>query len=78
LLLFYALAASIVCVWLWMTGLKRVPASQSGVFTVMLPVGTALTGVLLLNEPFTSLHSLAFVLAIAGLVLATTRSSRAS
>ena len=41
LLLVYALAASIWTVWLWMTGLKGVPASQAGVFTVMLPVSAA-------------------------------------
>lgn len=73
LLVFYALAASIVCVWLWMTGLKGVPASQSGVFTVMLPVGATLTGVLFLDERFTPLHLVAFAMAICGLIMATTR-----
>ncbi|MES1161921.1 MAG: DMT family transporter, partial [Rhizobacter sp.] len=38
LLLFYSIAASVVTVWLWMTGLKHVPASAAGVFTVLLPV----------------------------------------
>jgi hypothetical protein len=33
-----------------MTGLKTVPASQGGVFTVMLPVSAALVGVLVLGE----------------------------
>jgi hypothetical protein len=32
LLLFYALAACVWTVWLWMTGLKVVPAAQGGVF----------------------------------------------
>ena len=41
LLLFYALAASVWSVWLWMTGLRSVPASLAGVFTVMLPVSAA-------------------------------------
>jgi drug/metabolite transporter (DMT)-like permease len=71
LLLFYSLAASVWTVWLWMTGLKVVPASQGGVFTVMLPVAAALVGVLVLGEPFTGVQALAFLLALAGVVLAT-------
>ncbi|HEY9104661.1 DMT family transporter [Chitinimonas sp.] len=71
LLLFYALAASVWTVWLWMTGLKGVPASQGGVFTVMLPVSAALVGVVWLGEPLGGLQLLAFGLAIVGVLLAT-------
>lgn len=71
LLLFYALAASMITVWLWMTGLRHVPASQAGVFTVMLPVSAAAVGVLLLGEPFSAAQAGAFGLALLGVVLAT-------
>ena len=71
LLVFYALAASMVTVWLWMQGLRRVPASRAGVFTVMLPIGATLVGVVVLGEPFGLGHLVAFVLALAGLLLAT-------
>ncbi len=71
LLVFYALAASMVTVWLWMRGLQHVPAPQAGVFTVMLPVSAALVGVLFLGEPFGGAHVAAFALAVAGLLLAT-------
>ncbi|HEY0824333.1 MAG TPA: DMT family transporter [Ramlibacter sp.] len=71
LLVFYALAASIWTVWLWMTGLKVVPAAQAGVFTVMLPVSAAAVGVLVLGEPLGGLQVLAFAAALAGVVLAT-------
>lgn len=71
LLVFYALAASVWTVWLWMTGLKAVPAAQGGVFTVLLPVSAALVGVLVLGERFTPLQLLAFGIAIASVVLAT-------
>jgi drug/metabolite transporter (DMT)-like permease len=50
LLVFYALAASVWTVWLWMTGLKTVPAARAGVFTVMLPISAASVGVLVLGE----------------------------
>ncbi|WP_048438890.1 DMT family transporter [Caenimonas sp. SL110] len=71
LLIFYSLAASIWTVWLWMTGLKTVPASQGGVFTVMLPVSAAVVGVLVLGEPLTTVQVVAFALALAGVALAT-------
>jgi len=71
LLVFYALAASIWTVWLWMTGLKVVPASQGGVFTVMLPVSAALVGVFVLGEKLGGIQALAFAIALVGVVLAT-------
>ena len=71
LLLFYSIAASMITVWLWMTGLKRVPASSAGVFTVMLPISAAAVGVTLLGEQFSSAQAGAFALALLGVVLAT-------
>lgn len=71
LLLFYALAASVWTVWLWMTGLKTVPASQGGVFTVMLPVSAALVGVLVLGETLGPGQMAAFAVALIGVLLAT-------
>src|SRR3546814_8910681 len=69
LLLFYALAASVWTVWLWMTGLKSIPASRAGVFTVMLPISAALVGVLFLGETLTGMQVLAFAIALTGLLL---------
>jgi len=71
LLLFYSLAASVWSVWLWMTGLRLVPAHQAGVFTVMLPISATLVGVGLLGETLGTAQLAAFALATAGVVLAT-------
>ena len=71
LLLFYSMAASVVTVWLWMTGLKHVPASSAGVFSVLLPVSAAAVGVVFLDERFDTAQAAAFSLALAGVVLAT-------
>ena len=71
LLVFYALAASVWTVWLWMTGLQGVPAAQAGVFTVMLPISAALVGVLVLGESLSGTQLLAFGIALLGVVLAT-------
>jgi drug/metabolite transporter (DMT)-like permease len=71
LLVFYAVAASMVSVWLWMQGLRLVPPSRAGVFMVLLPVAAAAVGALWLGEHFGSAHLLALGLAVAGLLLAT-------
>jgi drug/metabolite transporter (DMT)-like permease len=75
LLVFYALAASVITVWLWMKGLMRVPAQRAGVFSVLLPVSAAAVGVLFLGEPFGAGHAVALGLALAGVLLAVWPSS---
>ena len=71
LLAFYALAASVWTVWLWMTGLKTISANQAGVFTVLLPVSAAAVGVLALGETLSATQIGAFALALVGVLLAT-------
>jgi drug/metabolite transporter (DMT)-like permease len=71
LLIFYALAASMISTWLWLSGLNYVPASRSGVFTIALPLSASLVAVGFLGESFTALHWLAFISACGGLLLAT-------
>jgi drug/metabolite transporter (DMT)-like permease len=71
LLVFYAIAASVISVWLWMQGLRHVPSSRAGVFAVLLPVSAAAVGILVLGEGFGAAHVAAFVLALFGLLLAT-------
>ena len=71
LLVFYSLAASVWTVWLWMTGLKTIPAAQAGLFTVFLPVSAGVVGVVFLGENLGPLQALAFGVALLGVVLAT-------
>jgi drug/metabolite transporter (DMT)-like permease len=71
LLVVYAIAASVVTVWLWMTGMRHVPAASAGIFTVFLPLSAAAVGVAFYGERFTSLQVAAFALALGGVVLAT-------
>ena len=70
-MLFYSLAASMWTVWLWMTGLRHVPASRAGVFSVMLPLTAAGVGIGLLGEQLSTMQFIAFALALTGLLLAT-------
>jgi len=72
LLVFYSLAASLFAVWMWVAGLKSVPANQAGVFTVALPIAATAVGTLALGESFTAVHALALALASAGVVLIAT------
>ena len=76
LLLFYSIAASVITVWLWMTGLKHVAASSAGVFTVFLPVSAAAVGVIFLGEQVSGAQAGAFALALAGVLLSTWPSRR--
>lgn len=75
LLLYYAIAASVLSTWLWFTGLKHIPASQAGVYTVALPMTAAMLGVLVLHEPFTRWHALALCLAISSVLCASWQSA---
>jgi drug/metabolite transporter (DMT)-like permease len=74
LLLFYSIAASMLSTWLWLTGLKTVPASQSGVFTIALPMAATVVGVGFLGESFTLVHAVAFACAAMGILLISTDS----
>ncbi len=76
LLVLYAFAASIWTVWLWMTGVKRVPAAHAGVFAVLLPVSAALVGVVVLGESLSLAQIGAFGAALLGLGFATVPTRR--
>ncbi|MEZ5651223.1 MAG: DMT family transporter [Burkholderiaceae bacterium] len=71
LLVFYSLSASMFSTWLWLSGQRHVPASQSGVFTIAMPLAATTVGVLFLGERFGWPHGLAFALAAAGIALIT-------
>jgi drug/metabolite transporter (DMT)-like permease len=69
LLLFYAIAASILSTALWLTGLKTVPAAHSGVFTIALPISATLVGISFLGEQLSWVHAVSFGCACAGILL---------
>lgn len=69
LLAFYAVSASVLSTWLWLSGLQRVPASHSGVFTIAMPLAATAVGVGLLGERVGWAHGAALALACAGLAL---------
>jgi drug/metabolite transporter (DMT)-like permease len=72
IMVWYVLAASVICFWLWMKGAAYVTASRAGVFTACLPIAAAVTAVLVLGERVTATHAVAFVLVIAAVWLAAT------
>ena len=73
LLVFYAIAASMLSTWLWLSGLKHVPASHSGVFTIAMPLAASAVAVGVLGETFTTAHAIALACAAAGVILITRR-----
>jgi drug/metabolite transporter (DMT)-like permease len=77
-LVFYSLAASVVAVALWMSGLRRISAGFAGVFTVALPLSTTAVAVGVLGEALTWLHAIALACATLAIVLAAWPSAAAS
>ena len=77
-LVLYAMAASIWTVMLWMRGMQEVPANRGGIFTMFLPLSSALVGWLVLGERLNASQLTAFALALSSLLLATwpTRQAR--
>ena len=71
LVMLYAICASWISTWLWLSGLRVIPASQAGVFTVALPIAAALIGVVFLSEKITAGQLFAFFCAALGIVLVT-------
>ena len=71
-LVYYAIAASMLSTWLWLTGLKHVPANHAGVFTVALPISSTAFAVGLLGETLTTGHWIAFACAVGGILLIAT------
>ncbi|HUD24743.1 MAG TPA: DMT family transporter [Burkholderiaceae bacterium] len=69
-LVFYALAASVVTVPLWMSGLRRTSAGIAGVFTVALPLSATAVAAGVLGETVTWLHAVALSFAVLAIVLA--------
>jgi drug/metabolite transporter (DMT)-like permease len=69
LLVFYSLAASMIATWLWLSGLRYVPASHSGVFALALPLAASAVGVFALGEALTLALGMAVLCACAGVVL---------
>lgn len=69
LLVFYALSASMVSTWLWLSGLRHVPASHSGVFTIAMPLAASIVAAIFLGESLGLAHAFAFACAAAGILL---------
>lgn len=78
LFLYHAVSASVICTLLWYAGMRRVPASLAGLFTVFLPLTAAVLAVLWLGETFVPALGAGFVLTLASLVLATWPARRAA
>jgi len=64
LILYYSLTASILSFLLWFRGITRVPANIAGLFTVFMPISSALAGIVILSEKMTARQTLGMLFAI--------------
>ncbi|KPC51907.1 threonine and homoserine efflux system [Amantichitinum ursilacus] len=66
----YGLAASVLSFWLWMKGIRHVPAQTAGVFTAALPVAAVAYAVVFLQEKLLPVHGIALLCVMAAIVIA--------
>jgi drug/metabolite transporter (DMT)-like permease len=69
LIFYYSLTASVVSFVLWYRGVAKVPANIAGLFTVFMPVSSALIGVVFLHECFTMKHLMGMAFAITAIYI---------
>ncbi|PLP98950.1 EamA family transporter [Cupriavidus pauculus] len=70
MLVWYALSASVFSFWLWMKGIRHVPAHLAGVFTSVLPVAAAVYGIVVLGERPGWAHAMALGCVLGGIAIA--------
>lgn len=70
LIVWYALAASVIAFWLWLTGAKHVQANVAGIFTALMPLAAAFIGVVFLHESVSWGHFAALLLVLTGIAVA--------
>ncbi|AXV69742.1 DMT family transporter [Ralstonia solanacearum] len=70
LVVWYALSASLFSFWLWMKGIRHVPAHLAGVFTSVLPIAAAAYGIIALGEVPGWAHGAALTCVVAGILVA--------
>jgi len=67
--LWYSLAASVICLWLWYRGLPHVETWLAGLATAAIPLAALATSALFLGEPIGGWRIAGAALVIAGIVL---------
>ncbi|QHZ48332.1 DMT family transporter [Bacillus sp. NSP9.1] len=65
--LYYALIVTVLAFYLWYSGVTKVPAGISGIFTSVLPVSAVALSGIILKEQFTFIHMLGVAFVIGGI-----------
>lgn len=74
MIFWYGLAASVLSFWLWMKGIRHVPAQRAGVFTAALPIAAVAYAVVFLNEQPNPLYGIALACVLGAIFLVSTQS----
>lgn len=69
LIVYYSLTASVISFILWYKGISKVPANIAGLFTVFMPISSAVIGVIFLRENFTFIQTIGMMLAILAIII---------
>ncbi|RJS54625.1 DMT family transporter [Bacillus subtilis] len=65
--LYYALFVTVLAFYLWYSGVTKVPAGVSGIFTSVLPVSAVILSGVILKEPFEFVHFIGIACVIGGI-----------
>ena len=77
LLVYYAVTSSVISYMLWFFGTAKVPVTQSGLFTAVLPVSAVCGGAFFLQETLTILHLVGIGATVSAILLGTLMRDRA-
>ncbi|MFT0826985.1 DMT family transporter [Bacillus swezeyi] len=65
--IYYALIVTVLAFFLWYSGVTKVPAGVSGIFTSVLPVSAVVLSGLILKEQLTYIHLIGILFVMAGI-----------
>jgi drug/metabolite transporter (DMT)-like permease len=69
--IYFTVSGAVIAYVLWFRGLREIPASHAGVFTVFMPLAAVAAGALALGEPVGAARALGFAILLASVLITT-------
>lgn len=70
-IIYYAIVITVLGFWLWYSGVSKVSAATSGIFTSVLPVSSLILSNLILKEEVLLSHIIGIICVIVGIAIST-------
>ncbi|HUR65386.1 MAG TPA: DMT family transporter [Chitinophagaceae bacterium] len=69
-ILYLGLGASVICFLIWNKAIAALGTGRTALFGNLIPVFSSIEAVIILNEEISTIHTISFILVVAGLVIA--------